>query len=118
MVCLMKTPCEVFVWYLIPGIRQELARFLVQDHKMSQVQVAAKLGITEAAVSQYLSGKRGDIKIDKDIKVEIKKSARRIAEGDEVTAVRELCRICNLVKDSAFMSELYEKHTGMPLCKS
>ena len=50
-----------------------------------------------------------------EIRNEIKKSAGIIVDGDEVTTVRELCRICNLVKDTEIMSELYEKHTGMPL---
>lgn len=111
----MKSPCEIFVWYLLPGIRQELARSMVKDHKLTQVQVADKLGVTEAAVSQYLSGKRGDVKMSTEIKGEISKSAGLIVEGDATTTVRELCRICNLVKDTDFMAELYEKHTGMPL---
>ncbi|KYK30735.1 MAG: hypothetical protein AYK23_04390 [Candidatus Proteinoplasmatales archaeon SG8-5] len=111
----MKTPCEVFVWYLLPGIRQELAKSMVKEYKLSQVQVAEKLGVTEAAVSQYLSGKRGEITLTTELKAEIDRSAGLIIEGDERTTVSELCRICSLVKDSDFMAELYEKHTGLKL---
>ncbi|HEC81391.1 MAG TPA: hypothetical protein ENI42_03055 [Thermoplasmatales archaeon] len=62
---------------------------------------AEKLGLSEATVSQYLSKKRGDLKIDnKDILKEIEKSAKRISEENSFTAVSEICRICNLLKSS------------------
>jgi predicted transcriptional regulator len=114
----MKTPCEIFVWYVLPGMRQELARNMVDDHGMSQVQVAKKLGITEAAVSQYLSKKRGNFDMTEDIKNQVKNSAKQIINGDEMVMARELCRLCNLVKDSDMLPELYQKHTNMatPYC--
>lgn len=79
---------------------------MVKEHKLSQVQVAEKLGVTEAAVSQYLSGKRGEITLTPELEKEISKSAGLIIEGDEKTTVAELCRICSLVKDSDSMAEL------------
>ncbi|MCW3132915.1 MAG: helix-turn-helix domain-containing protein [Methanophagales archaeon] len=68
----MKTPCEVIVWDVLPGIRAALAEELVKNG-ISQKEASKMLGITPAAVSQYVSKKRG-YKIDvKDaVKDEIK----------------------------------------------
>ena len=58
----MKIPCELIVWYVLPAIRRELARELVDKHGMIQAEVARKFGVTDAAVSQYLKSKRGSNK--------------------------------------------------------
>jgi predicted transcriptional regulator len=111
----MKTPCEIFVWYLLPGVRRELARHMIKDFKISQTKTAVKLGVTDAAISQYLSKKRGALSFNEDLKKEIGISAERIVKGDDKTTVEELCRICNVVKNSGLMIELYKKHTGASL---
>ena len=36
----MKIPCEIVVWYLLPTIRKELAKKLVNDFGYSQSKVA------------------------------------------------------------------------------
>ena len=56
----MKIPCELVVWYVLPTIRREVARELVNSHGMSQAEVARKFGVTDAAISQYLKKKRGE----------------------------------------------------------
>jgi len=55
----MKTPCEIIVWSMVPVIRKEFAKSLIENHDLAQRAVADKLGITEATVSRYVSGKRG-----------------------------------------------------------
>ena len=55
----MKIPCELIVWYVLPSIRRELARELVEKHKFTQAEVARRFGVTDAAISQYLKSKRG-----------------------------------------------------------
>jgi len=54
----VKLPCEHALWYVLPQIRAELARELV-ERGLSQKDAAEKLGLTPAAVSQYLHKKRG-----------------------------------------------------------
>ena len=46
-------PQEIEVWYIIPAVRRELAKSMVKIG-LKQKQIAVTLGITEAAVSQYL----------------------------------------------------------------
>ena len=100
----MKMPCEIIIWYILPGIRREITKSLIKNG-LSQKEAAKKLGITDAAVSQYLSEKRAKIEIkDKKILREIKKSANHIIAGDESMMIKETCRICNLIKSSRAVS--------------
>ena len=55
----MDTPCEFAVKFLFPIVRAELSRTLLNKFKLTQIETANKLGITQAAVSQYLNEKRG-----------------------------------------------------------
>ena len=97
----MKTPCEIIVWKVLPVIRKELAKALIENHGYTQRKVAEKLGLTESAVSRYLSGKRGKLEMfDDKIINEIKKSAKRISKENSKVIIEEMCRICNILKSS------------------
>ena len=86
----------------------EVAKELVTNHKLTQRKVAEKLGVTEAAVSRYISGKRGkEKKFDENIMHEIKKSANTILKEKRKTIViEEICRICNLLKSTKFIENI------------
>jgi predicted transcriptional regulator len=101
----MKTPCQIIVWNIIPIIRRELAKNLIKNHNLNQRKVADKLGITESAISRYLSGKRGILEItDNEILDEIKKSSNKIAVENGPTVIEETCRICRLMKSKEFVA--------------
>ncbi len=51
-------PQEIEVWYIIPAIRKELARCLIQDHKITYEKTGNIMGITKSAISQYIRNKR------------------------------------------------------------
>ena len=98
---------ENMVWNILPAIRREFAKNLINYNNYNQKQVAKKLKITEAAVSRYVAGKRGLFEItDKEILREIKISTNRIAKGDEITVANEICRICKVLKLTKFNDEL------------
>lgn len=100
----LKTPCEIIVWSVVPIIRKEFAKNLILNHGFNQRETADKLGTTEAAVSRYVSGKRGALEItDKDIIREIKKSTKIIVKENGPTVVKETCRICNLLRAKEFV---------------
>ncbi|HIH09468.1 MAG TPA: hypothetical protein HA254_02250 [Candidatus Diapherotrites archaeon] len=52
-------PCEIISWHVLPAVRREIATYLINTKKISRKVVAGKLGLTEAAVCQYLKRKRG-----------------------------------------------------------
>ena len=100
----MKTPCEIIVWNVVPIIRKKLAKNLIENHGLNQRRVADKLGITESAVSRYISGKRGILEItDDEILDEIRRSSNKIANENEQTVIEEICRICRLLKSKEFI---------------
>ena len=100
-----ETPCEYIIWNGIPVIRREIAKSMIQDFQLNQKQAAEKLGVTPAAISQYLSGKRGKIEItDDEILKEIKKSAERIIREGEDYIVKETCRICTIIRKKNILS--------------
>lgn len=106
----MKPPCELIVWYVLPTIRAELAKELIKLG-LSQKEVSEKLGITQAAVSQYVKDKRGKgIPVNKQIRNSIKKLAIDIAEGDSrKDIIPGLCMICSIVKSSGSLCDLHKE---------
>lgn len=94
----MKAPCHAVVWYLIPAIGAELARELSR-RKMPQKEIAKRLGITPAAVSQYMKGSRGcEVKLGKRGLAEVHKLADELGRGkaDERRVTRAVCGICRI----------------------
>jgi len=77
----MKTPCEIIVWDVLPGIRDALAEELVKNG-ISQKEASKMLGITPAAVSQYVSKKRG-YKID--VKDAVKDEIKKLANDNKIS---------------------------------
>jgi len=103
----MKTPCETIVWSIVPFIKKEFAKSLVNNVGLTQRNAAAKLGTTDAAISRYISGKRAVLEIsDKEILREIKKSALKISKENGHTAVDETCRICKLIQSKNMFDDI------------
>jgi hypothetical protein len=91
-------PQEIEVWYIIPAIRREFAKILTKKHKLTLEKAGEILGVSKAAVSQYLNKKRaGLVKIPAEIKKEMENSAELMI-NDNKTAVREIIRILSLIK--------------------
>jgi len=102
-----KIPCEQIVWTLLPAIRKEMAISLIKQHKMTQKEAAKKIGVSEAAVSRYISGKRGGLDISTDtIQKEIDKSTKQIIKGDEKTVITETCQVCKLLQKNNILEKL------------
>ena len=94
---MIQTPCEYIVWKGLPIIRKEIAKILIDKYGLNQKETAEKLGISYAAVSQYLSGKRGKIEIiDAEILNEIDISAEKILKSVNDVTVTEICRLCKI----------------------
>lgn len=100
-------PQELEVWYLIPALRREFAKIFVEDYKLKQREAAEYLGITEAAISQYIKSKRGnEIKFPSEATKEIKKSAKEIIEnkGD---IMKEIYKLCVSLRKSKIMCDFH-----------
>ena len=108
-----QTACEFMMWNGLPVIRREIATSMINDYGLNQKETAEKLGITPAAVCQYVSKKRGKLDItDKNILCEINKSAQIIINNGNNNVTSETCRICKMLrKTNAFKQPC-------PLCDS
>jgi predicted transcriptional regulator len=59
----MLLPSEIEAKSLIPAIRSILARKLIKEFYLKEEDVAKVLGVTQAAISNYVRGTRGDIQL-------------------------------------------------------
>jgi predicted transcriptional regulator len=112
-------PQEIEVWYIIPAIRKELAKVLVERHGLTMEQAATILGVSKAAVSQYISRKRADkFKLPAKIKREIEKSADLMVQ-DKNVAVREILRLLNIIKKSKCSCHICKRYNRgiLSLCQ-
>ncbi|MBI2661311.1 hypothetical protein HYX09_03520 [Candidatus Woesearchaeota archaeon] len=91
-------PQEIEVRYILPAIRRELARILVEEKGKSQKKASKLLDVTEAAISQYLHMKRAkEVIFSPEVIEEIRKSADILtATPTRQRLIGEMYRISNL----------------------
>ena len=104
----MKLPCEITVWYLVPVIKSELAKEL-HERGMTQKKIAQVIDVTQAAVSQYLSKKRGSgmkltPKMQKEIKLFADKVINEKVNTEDMRAL--ICKECNIAKAAGLLEDL------------
>ncbi|MHA1934944.1 MAG: transcriptional regulator [Candidatus Thorarchaeota archaeon] len=116
-------PQEVEVWYVLPAIRRELTRAMI-DKGRPQKDIAKMLGVTEPAVTQYKLKKskrsRGDqVSIPKKIMPEVEKSAETIMKvwderdnGKTVyqTMTKEINRIIKILRDEGTLCDIHRDY--------
>ena len=103
-------PQEIEVWYIIPAVRKELAKLLTGKYKLSYEKAGIILGVSKAAVSQYLSNKRANkIKLNSDTKKEIGLSAKVIMKNSKL-ALSEIQRILKFMKDNKCSCNVCKKY--------
>jgi len=56
----MILPCEVGVKTVLPAVKAIMARTIVEKHGYNEKQTATLLGLSQSAVSRYVSRERGD----------------------------------------------------------
>ncbi|MFQ6012677.1 MAG: transcriptional regulator [Thermoplasmata archaeon] len=106
----MLQPYEIVVHKILPTIRARLARLLLEEYGMKQVEVADHLGVTQATVSHYNTHARGYddgvLTLFPELEVFVVDLARDIAEGlprpTQIGRVNAVCwqimytdRFCN-----------------------
>jgi predicted transcriptional regulator len=102
-------PQEIEVWYVIPAIRREFAKVFIKKYKLTQDEAAEILGVSKAAVSQYLHSKRARLRLHKIIIKEIEESAYRVIK-DKKIVVEEIMRIIRLMKEKRLFCSLCKKY--------
>jgi uncharacterized protein len=102
----MKTTCEIMVQKVLPAIRAELSRAMIFEHRCTQQDVADILELSRAAVSQYVSEKRGaEIDFSDETHTEIRKFALVLLNKSlsSQEKAKGMCGICSFVQKSGWL---------------
>ncbi len=97
----MLLPAEIESKTLIPALRAILAKKLAEDHNIREDEISKMLGVTQAAVSNYIRGTRGDPSL----------IAKLLAEKQVSDLIDELCE--NLSSDMAYTPSSLSKFIGL-----
>ena len=91
--------CDTMVRHLLPPMRAEMVYRLVQRQGLSQSDAARRLGVTRAAVSQYMSRKRGagEVQISNELDSIIDRWALAVVTGESDINLCDVCQ-CALKK--------------------
>jgi len=94
-------PQEIEVWYVIPAVRSWIARCLIEDFGSSYEKVGNILGVSRAAISQYVKGKRAaKIKLPKELGPKIM-STCKLLHKDKTKAVEEINKILAQIRSKS-----------------
>lgn len=96
----MKLHCEEMANRILPAIRAEAAVRLYREYGMKQIDISKILGITQGAVSHYLTSFRGKEREMLNSVPEVKKEMDRfvlfLSRGDFNEEI--VCRICRILR--------------------
>ncbi|MFH1174098.1 MAG: helix-turn-helix domain-containing protein [archaeon] len=103
----MDLPQEIEVWYVLPSLRKDLAQAL-KEKGTPQKEIAKLLDVSEGAISQYFSKKRGSsVSFPIKIRQEIKASAKKLL--NKGNSGKELLKLAALVKKEKILCKLHKK---------
>jgi len=91
--------CDTMVRNLLPPMRAEMVSRLIRTQGLSQSDAAKRLGVTRAAVSQYLSRKRGagEVVLSTELSAMIDRWALAVVTGESDMNLCDVCQ-CALKK--------------------
>ncbi|MFY9301048.1 MAG: helix-turn-helix domain-containing protein [Candidatus Nitrosotenuis sp.] len=124
----MLLPAEIESKTLIPALRAILAKKLAEEHKIREDEISKMLGVTQAAISNYIRGTRGDPKLiqklvaDEQVSEMIKELSERLASDMAYTpsSLAKFISLCNYIKSSLLICEIHhnlETNIDEAICK-
>lgn len=86
--------CDEMVRHYLPQIRAEVVSRMVLQRGLSQKKVAGYMGLTPAAVCQYVSRKRGCkcLEMSDDLDEVIERWTGSLINGDKNVTICDICR--------------------------
>ncbi len=118
----MKPFCETIVQIILPAVRALIAKELMEKHKLTQQEVATKIGVSQAAISQYRRDVRGFkvkfLQKDKEVINYIDDLSSKIVSSNLsfVELHEEFCNLCKLIRKKKIICEAHIGHTDCSLC--
>jgi predicted transcriptional regulator len=110
----MKPPCMMVVQYILPALRVEIAKELSGDYDLRNADIARKMDVTPAAVTQYLNRTRGGeasdlIKDSGKVMGVVSDIAKDIVneESPPDMLLMKLCKACLAVRSEKLMCKIH-----------
>ena len=124
----MLLPAEIESKTLIPALRAILAKKLADQHKIREDEISKMLGVTQAAVSNYIRGTRGDPKLiaqlldNKQVVEMVDEISDNLASNKAYTpaSLSKFIGLCNYIKSSLMICEIHhnlESNIDEAICK-
>ena len=124
----MLLPAEIESKSLIPALRAILAKNLAKKHLIHEDQISKMLGVTQAAVSNYIRGTRGDPKLiekllaEKQVLEMITDITDNLASDRAYTpsSLSKFIGLCNYIKTSLLICDIHhnlESNIDDEVCK-
>ncbi len=104
---------EVEAKYFLPVIRQQLAQELSRQG-LSQQKIAARLQITQAAVSHYINKERAAAELPEEFKQEIRDMAHQLQSIGEAEFAQWLSDLCQRALHNGLLCNLHRQHENIP----
>jgi predicted transcriptional regulator len=107
----MLLPCEVGVKTVLPAVKALMARTIVEKHGMKEKQAADILGLSQSAISRYVTKGRGNIIMLENVP-EVQKlidqmTAFLVYEPHKKKEILELfCSTCAIIRQKGLMCQL------------
>ena len=110
----MKPPCMMVVQYILPALRVEIAKELSGDYALKNAEIARKMDVTPAAVTQYLNRTRGgeasDLIKDSDKVMGVVSDIAKDIVNEESPPdmlLMKLCKACVAVRTEKLMCKIH-----------
>ena len=124
----MLLPAEIESKTLIPALRAILAKKLIKQHKVREDEISKMLGVTQAAVSNYIRGTRGDPKLieqllsQKQVVEMIDEISDNLSSNNAYTpaSLSKFIGLCNYIKTSLLICDIHhslESDIDEAVCK-
>ena len=111
----MLLPAEIESKTLIPALRAILAKKLALDHKIREDEISKMLGVTQAAISNYIRGTRGDPKLivklmaEEQVSKLLDELSESLASDMAYTpsSLSKFIGLCNYIKSSLLICDIH-----------
>ena len=124
----MLLPAEIESKSLIPALRAILAKDLANKHHIREDEISKMLGVTQAAISNYIRGTRGDPKLieklleDKQVADMLDDISDSLSSGKAYTpsSLSKFIGLCNYIKSSLLICDIHhnlENNIDDEICK-
>ena len=124
----MLLPAEIESKSLIPALRAILAKDLANKHNIREDEISKMLGVTQAAISNYIRGTRGDPKLieklleDKQVADMLDDISDSLSSDKAYTPsnLSKFIGLCNYIKSSLLICDIHhnlETNIDDEICK-